>query len=603
MAYFSWIANSGGYGAYVVSGVDSDRSIFLHMYGTGSDPLDRALLADSVGDTYTLGFLGDYIVAGAGDDLLYGGTSATGVVGGGVDALFGGSGADRIEGGVGADRMSGGAGSDWLFYQRSRGGVYVDLALNKADSIGFVINDAYGDIIDSFENVAGSQYGDQLVGNDLDNELNGLGGNDTLSGGAGYNQLRGAEGNDLYILGVGRDWITDNSGFDTVRFTNASSINFNTNSSSGDPSNDLWNDTDMERFEGSAGNDSIILTITGGGAKQLIGGAGNDTLGGRAGDDLLAGDTGNDSLRGEAGRDTLLGGTGNDTISGGVGVDTASFASHFGAVSGGWTIDLNNANLRIQTARTTHLVAGVNVVEMDLLFGIENAIGSAGNDVFKLGLFNTITGGAGTDTVYFASTGLGTVATAADDYVLLGQGTSFSASTSYAFSGVEIFHTGIGQDTVQGSSAADVAFGDAGNDYLYGQGGNDRLYGGTEIDVLAGGFGRDTLSGGSGADRFLFNTTPVSASNSDIITDFAHLIDDFHLVRGIFTRLGASVDAAELRQGTVALDANDFLIYTKGTGRLYYDADGNGAAAQTLIATLVVGTVVSTADFVMTIAY
>lgn len=621
MAVFTWIPNSGGYGAYVYWNMSGFTSIFNHIHGTGYHATDLRLLDDSIGDTYTLGFMSDYVLAGPGGDFIYGGVNASGIVGAGNDTIAGGYGDDRIEGGVGADSLSGGPGNDWLFYQRSRGGVYVDLALNKADSIGFVINDAYRDVIDSFENVAGSEFGDFLAGNALDNELNGLGGDDTLTGGLGVNQLRGAAGNDLYILGAGADYITDFSGFDTVRFTNASKINFNANSSSGDPSNDLWNDTDMDRFEGSAGNDSIILTVLGGAGKQMTGGNGSDTLSGRAGNDAVSGDAGLDVLYGQGGADTLRGGTsadtmyggvgadlfeggtGNDSIVGSSGVDTASFADHFGSTSQGWIIDLNNADLRQQTATTTNFVSIVNVVEIDRMSGIENAIGSAGNDTFRLGLVNKITGGAGTDTVYFASTGFGSVITAADDYVLLAQGTSSSASTSYGFLGIEVFHTSVGRDTVLGSDAADIVYGDEGDDYLSGRIGNDKLYGGTEIDVLSGGLGLDTLSGGSGADRFLFNTAPVTASNADTITDFAHLMDDFHLVRAVFTSLGATVDAAELRLGTAALDANDFLIYHSATGRLYYDADGSGAAAQKLIATVTVGTVISTADFVMTIEY
>lgn len=603
MATFTWIPNSGGYGAYVYWNLDSDRSTFDHMFGTGNNATDRVLLADSIGDTYTLGFMSDYVLAGPGGDLIYGGVDTRGIVGAGNDTIAGGYGDDRIEGGVGADSMSGGPGSDWLFYQRSHGGVYVDLALNVADSIGFVINDAYGDIIDGFENVAGSEFGDFLVGNTLDNELNGLGGNDTLSGGIGVNQLRGGSGNDLYILGDGADFVTDAVGFDTVRFTHASAINFNANTSAGDPSNDLWNDTDIDRFEGSAGNDSIILTVAGGAGKQMTGGDGDDALGGRAGNDALTGDAGNDTLRGEGGNDTLRGGTGNDLIAGGGGTDILNVSDHFGSVTGGWVIDLNNANLRIQTATTTTIVTGIAIVEYDQLSSIENAVGSAGNDVFKLGFVNKIDGGAGVDTVYFTASVFGGVIGAEDDYLNLNQKTAVSMGRSYGFSNVEIFHTNIGRDTVEGSSAADIVYGDAGDDYLNGLNGNDKLYGGTEADTLAGGLGLDTLSGGSGADRFLFNTAPASSTNADVITDFAHLTDDFHLSRSIFSAIGATMDTAELRQGTVALDANDFLIYSQSTGKLYYDADGNGATAQILFATVTAGTVISTADFVMTIDF
>lgn len=69
--------------------------------------------------------------------------------------------------------------------------------------------------------------------------------------------------------------------------------------------------------------------------------------------------------------------------------------------------------------------------------------------------------------------------------------------------------TGIGNDTVYGTSSADwVRGGDNadslvgmdGNDRLYGEAGNDRLYGGVGIDSLYGGDGNDYLSGSLGAD-------------------------------------------------------------------------------------------------------
>jgi Ca2+-binding RTX toxin-like protein len=42
----------------------------------------------------------------------------------------------------------------------------------------------------------------------------------------------------------------------------------------------------------------------------------------------------------------------------------------------------------------------------------------------------------------------------------------------------------------------------------------------------------------------------------------------------------------KVTSGSAALDANDFLIYNTTTGELYYDRDGNGAAAPLLFALL-----------------
>lgn len=62
-------------------------------------------------------------------------------------------------------------------------------------------------------------------------------------------------------------------------------------------------------------------------------------------------------------------------------------------------------------------------------------------------------------------------------------------------------------DTMTGSTAADVLFGYAGNDLLKGMGGRDSLVGGDGNDTLNGGTLRDTLVGGDGNDLYLVDRT------------------------------------------------------------------------------------------------
>lgn len=93
----------------------------------------------------------------------------------------------------------------------------------------------------------------------------------------------------------------------------------------------------------------------------------------------------------------------------------------------------------------------------------------------------------------------------------------------------------LGNDTMQGTPAADIAYGGYGNDTmqgnqgadtLYGWAGDDLLWGGKDADILIGGDGNDTLSGdlgndtltgGPGADLFAFGRD----GGTDHITDFA----------------------------------------------------------------------------------
>ena len=68
-----------------------------------------------------------------------------------------------------------------------------------------------------------------------------------------------------------------------------------------------------------------------------------------------------------------------------------------------------------------------------------------------------------------------------------------------------------------------------------------------------------------------------------------------------FAGIGAlgTLRAAAFRNGTAAADSSDRVIYDSATGSLFYDADGNGAGAALLFATLTAGTTVVVADFVI----
>lgn len=144
-----------------------------------------------------------------------------------------------------------------------------------------------------------------------------------------------------------------------------------------------------------------------------------------------------------------------------------------------------------------------------------------------------------------------------------------------------------GNDLINGSSGADALLGYAGTDTLVGGAGSDVLRGGAGNDLLRGGTGNDTLTGESGADIFRFDTA-ISA-NIDKITDFNATVqhDRIQLENSIFTKLAAgTLGSANYVEGTGALDANDYVIYEPASGKLYYDADGNGAGAKVQIATL-----------------
>ncbi len=77
--------------------------------------------------------------------------------------------------------------------------------------------------------------------------------------------------------------------------------------------------------------------------------------------------------------------------------------------------------------------------------------------------------------------------------------------------------------------------------------------------------------------------------------------DTIQLENSIFTSLTttSTLPASQLRIGTKALDANDFIIYNKTAGTLLYDVDGNGLAPTIQIATIGSGLSFTDADIVV----
>ena len=156
--------------------------------------------------------------------------------------------------------------------------------------------------------------------------------------------------------------------------------------------------------------------------------------------------------------------------------------------------------------------------------------------------------------------------------------------------GDDTLYAGTDKDTLLGNGGDDLLFGESGNDIMRGGAGDDELRGGSGNDRLQGEFGTDTMTGGNGNDIFRYSSL---AECGDTITDFSSVgtgNNDRFEFRGIaFGGLPAGrIADIEFQASTAAraLTADVRFFYETDTHILRYDADGNGAEAAIIIATL-----------------
>jgi hypothetical protein len=156
---------------------------------------------------------------------------------------------------------------------------------------------------------------------------------------------------------------------------------------------------------------------------------------------------------------------------------------------------------------------------------------------------------------------------------------------------------GNNNDKLSGLWGDDSIAGAKGNDKLDGGSGADLVVGNAGNDTLLGSWGGDTLVGGRGRDAFTFK---VALASSNVIEDFKRGTDQIRLGTEIFSAIGERLDKGEFykKAGAVeAHDSDDFIIYDRATGTLYYDPDADGAGEAKRFAILDNKPGLSIADF------
>jgi Ca2+-binding RTX toxin-like protein len=301
-----------------------------------------------------------------GDDVLTGADTN--------DTLNGDDGNDRLIGAKGTDLMNGGAGNDTLVWNNGDGS---DRMNGDAGNDGVEVNGSptLGDVFTLDPEPGGVKFKrTNLVPFTLDTaterfQVNGLGGDDSVSanagvgaltllsvdGGTGADTVNGSDGPDLILGGEGNDVLNGGGGDDRIVGDRG---NDTMNGATGDDTL-VWNNGDgTDVVNGDAGRDDVevngapaagdVFTVQPNGARIKfdrtslvpfsldIGSSETMHANGLGGDDTItvgevgayevtaSGGPGNDTLTGGGSADTFLGGSGNDTITAGGGLDVVS---------------------------------------------------------------------------------------------------------------------------------------------------------------------------------------------------------------------------------------------------------------------------------------
>jgi Ca2+-binding RTX toxin-like protein len=409
-------------------------------------------------------------------NLLFGTDNNDQIIGSsGTDFINGLDGDDLISGLDRSDIVDGGNGIDIVDYSGFASAVFLDL----------LHDDYYGENVtrslQNIEGFIGTNYFDELIGDDSVNIIRGLDGQDTI---------RGFGGDDLLEGGQDKDYIRGDAGEDRI-----------------------YGGENSDRLYGGTGNDLIYcddgddINVRGDeGDDKLYGGNGNDKLYGDdkegiiVGNDLLDGGNGDDDLRGGLGDDTYRASAGQDYIYDIGGFDRLIFGEQTSIYDLRFQRDAVDTNDQI-------IIDGANQIH------IENQTDFSGHYAIESLVF---TDGSSADFTTIL------------DWV-------FASDSGEIINGSyhrnDTIIGGDGDDRLYGKDGDDFLFGGRGHDNLRGDKGNDVLHGGLGDDILRGyegddslfaGDGKNRLEGHQGADMFIFFGPEIVDSQMDRIVDFSH---------------------------------------------------------------------------------
>jgi Ca2+-binding RTX toxin-like protein len=469
----------------------------------------------------------------------------------GNDNINAGGGDDTVTGGLGADTLNGGTGVNTVSYANSSLGVTVNLQTGLAMG-----GDATGDVLSNFQNVTGSNTG-----------------NDLLSGDASNNRIAGGGGTDTV---------------DYAGAANGVTVNLATSIASGQGNDTL---TSIENVNGSHFADTILGD---GNANTLNGGDGADSIDGGAGNDYLRG----------GGTNLLVNGSFEYNV-----ISTNSYLIANNTLVAGWDNAANVVEIVNEPGRLN--TDGNNFVDLDAEAGLDTLFQDvktvAGQSyTLQFDSFNNPTQpSSDTIEVYWNGVLIATV-----DPTSVWATSTFTVTGTGGLDRVE-FRELASQNSWGGAFIDNVKLFDSANDTLIGGLGNDTLDGGAGNDSLNGGAGNDSIIGGSGNDTAVFTgamsdyTITFDGTNYTFLdnragspdgTDTLNTVEFVQFTNGTFVLKGLTT-GVDTYTGTAAneiifaLAGNDTIIGS--TGMDYIDG---GAGIDTLnYATSLTGVIINLA--------
>ena len=350
------------------------------------------------------------------------------------------------------------------------------------------------------DTIIGFSGNDTLSGLGGDDLLKGYDGNDTIDGGDGNDYIEGGDDNDNLSGGAGNDKIYGGSGNDTLDGGLDSDEIYG-----GDGADRITFSLNDTAADGGSGSDTLVITevsdtrpitISFQTSKAYAGDTYASPIENIKNFEALSAELGNSLIvTGATDTVSIITGTGSDEVN--------SYGANVAIATGGGddVVVKYNGGGTIDTGSGNDIVDLINMGQTKVVLG-------AGDDTIKIrGHFDTIQGGAGTDTLIISENWIYTDVTISLENTSIYSDFPGLIASKFRMSITEVENISYGGDlalTFIGDASANIISGGLANDVITGNGGNDTLSGNAGNDTLNGGSGNDTLTGGEGEDTYVF---------------------------------------------------------------------------------------------------